>query len=112
MALRPVTDRVRRRLRRRMDHPARRPRLRGPPPGPGRQPAADLQRPTVPDRRGAPAARPAAGPPHVSRRPGAAVMISFVVPAYNEEQLLGQTLRAINAAAAALTEPCEVIVAD
>jgi glycosyltransferase involved in cell wall biosynthesis len=39
-------------------------------------------------------------------------MISFVVPAYNEEQLLGRTLRAINAAARGLEEPFEVIVAD
>jgi glycosyltransferase involved in cell wall biosynthesis len=39
-------------------------------------------------------------------------MISFIVPAYNEERLLGATLQAINAAALALDEPCEVIVVD
>ncbi len=39
-------------------------------------------------------------------------MLSFVVPAYNEEQLLGRTLRALNAAAHALGEPFEVLVAD
>ncbi len=39
-------------------------------------------------------------------------MISIIIPAYNEELLLGQTLRAVNAAAGALGEPFEVIVAD
>ncbi len=39
-------------------------------------------------------------------------MISFIVPAYNEERLLGATLQAINAVAQALHEPCEVIVVD
>lgn len=39
-------------------------------------------------------------------------MISFIVPAYNEERLLGSTLQAINAAALALDEPFEVIVVD
>lgn len=39
-------------------------------------------------------------------------MISFVVPAYNEEQLLGRTLSALNAAARSLGEPFEVVVAD
>jgi glycosyltransferase involved in cell wall biosynthesis len=39
-------------------------------------------------------------------------MISFIVPAYNEELLLPQTLRAINESAGALGEPFEVIVAD
>jgi glycosyltransferase involved in cell wall biosynthesis len=39
-------------------------------------------------------------------------MISFVVPAYNEERLLGATLDAIHAAARACGEPHEVIVAD
>ncbi|HEY7460778.1 MAG TPA: glycosyltransferase [Gemmatimonadota bacterium] len=39
-------------------------------------------------------------------------MISFVVPAYNEERLLGPTLRAIHAAARAVGEPYEVIVVD
>ena len=39
-------------------------------------------------------------------------MISFIVPAYNEEALIGQTLQAINSAAQNLDEPCEVIVTD
>jgi glycosyltransferase involved in cell wall biosynthesis len=39
-------------------------------------------------------------------------MISFVVPAYNEEQLLGRTLRALTVAARGLEQPFEVIVAD
>jgi glycosyltransferase involved in cell wall biosynthesis len=39
-------------------------------------------------------------------------MISFVIPAYNEELLLGDTLRAIHAAAKAVGEPYEVVVAD
>jgi glycosyltransferase involved in cell wall biosynthesis len=38
--------------------------------------------------------------------------ISFVVPAHNEEQLLGRTLEAIERAARALGEPFEVIVVD
>ena len=39
-------------------------------------------------------------------------MISFIVPAHDEERLLGATLRAIDAAARAVGEPHEVIVAD
>lgn len=39
-------------------------------------------------------------------------MISFIVPAYNEERSLGATLLAINAVVQALDEPCEVIVVD
>jgi glycosyltransferase involved in cell wall biosynthesis len=39
-------------------------------------------------------------------------MISFIVPAYNEEALIGQTVEAINRAAQRLAEPCEVIVTD
>lgn len=39
-------------------------------------------------------------------------MISFVVPAYNEEQLLGRTLRALAKAARGTGRPFEVIVAD
>lgn len=39
-------------------------------------------------------------------------MISFIIPAYNEERLLGATLRAIHAAAQAAGEPYEAIVAD
>jgi glycosyltransferase involved in cell wall biosynthesis len=43
---------------------------------------------------------------------GGSAMISFIIPAYNEELLLGQTLRAVNDAAGALGERFEVIVAD
>ncbi len=39
-------------------------------------------------------------------------MISLIIPAYNEELLLGRTLRAINDGARALGEPFEVLVAD
>ncbi len=40
------------------------------------------------------------------------VQISFIVPAYNEEALLGQTLLALHAAARAVGEPYELIVAN
>lgn len=39
-------------------------------------------------------------------------MISFIVPAYNEETLIGATLIAVNEAAASIGEPFEVVVAD
>ena len=39
-------------------------------------------------------------------------MISFVVPAYNEERLIGATLDAIHAAAREIAEPYEVVVAN
>jgi glycosyltransferase involved in cell wall biosynthesis len=39
-------------------------------------------------------------------------MISFIVPAYNEERYLGPTLAAIHAAAKEVGEPYEVIVAN
>jgi glycosyltransferase involved in cell wall biosynthesis len=39
-------------------------------------------------------------------------MISFVVPAYNEERLLGQTLASIHAAAQTAGRPYEIVVAD
>jgi glycosyltransferase involved in cell wall biosynthesis len=39
-------------------------------------------------------------------------MISFVVPAYNEEKYLGATLESIHAAARAVGEPYEVVVAN
>jgi len=39
-------------------------------------------------------------------------MISFIVPAYNEEALIGQTLEALNRAAQSIGEPYEIIVAD
>ncbi len=39
-------------------------------------------------------------------------MISFIVPAYNEEQYLAETLDAVHAAGLALGEAYEVVVAD
>jgi glycosyltransferase involved in cell wall biosynthesis len=39
-------------------------------------------------------------------------MISFVIPAYNEELELSSTLAAIRAAASGATQPCEIIVVD
>jgi glycosyltransferase involved in cell wall biosynthesis len=39
-------------------------------------------------------------------------MLSFIVPAYNEQLLIGRTFDALHAAARALREPYEVIVAD
>ena len=39
-------------------------------------------------------------------------MITFIIPAYNEERLIAPTLNAIHAAARAIKEPYEVIVAD
>jgi len=39
-------------------------------------------------------------------------MMSFVVPAHNEERLLGATLQAIHRAAKATGEPYEIVVAD
>ena len=39
-------------------------------------------------------------------------MISFIIPAYNEESLLGGTLCALHEAARTVGEPYEVIVAD
>lgn len=39
-------------------------------------------------------------------------MISFIIPAYNEERLLGPTLSAVKAAAQATGEPHEIIVVD
>ena len=39
-------------------------------------------------------------------------MVSFIVPAYNEERLLGRTLAAIHAAARELDQPYELIVVD
>jgi len=39
-------------------------------------------------------------------------MLSFVIPAYNEELLLGATLRAIREAAESIGEPFEMVVAD
>lgn len=40
------------------------------------------------------------------------IVLSFIVPAYNEEQLLGPTLESIHGAARAIGEPYEVIVVD
>jgi glycosyltransferase involved in cell wall biosynthesis len=39
-------------------------------------------------------------------------MISFVIPAYNEELELSSTLAAIRAAASGVAQPCEIIVVD
>jgi glycosyltransferase involved in cell wall biosynthesis len=39
-------------------------------------------------------------------------MISFIVPAYNEERLLGATLGALHATARAVGEPYELVVVD
>jgi glycosyltransferase involved in cell wall biosynthesis len=39
-------------------------------------------------------------------------MISFVVPAYNEERLVGRTLEALHDAARATAEPYELVVVD
>jgi len=39
-------------------------------------------------------------------------MISFIVPAYNEEALIGRTLDALNRAAESIGEPFEIVVAD
>lgn len=39
-------------------------------------------------------------------------MIPFVVPAYNEEQCLADTLDALHAAGRGLGEPYELVVAD
>jgi glycosyltransferase involved in cell wall biosynthesis len=39
-------------------------------------------------------------------------MVSFIVPAYNEERLIGRTLAAIQAAAQSLGQPYEIIVVD
>lgn len=39
-------------------------------------------------------------------------MISFIVPAFNEERLLGPTLQAIRGAASVLAEPYEILVVD
>ena len=39
-------------------------------------------------------------------------LISFIVPAYDEESLLGATLDALHAAGEALNEPYELVVAD
>jgi glycosyltransferase involved in cell wall biosynthesis len=40
------------------------------------------------------------------------VTLSFIIPAYNEDQLLGATLEAIRESAETLGEPYEIIVAD
>ena len=39
-------------------------------------------------------------------------MLSFVVPAYNEELGIARTLTALSEAGAALGEPFEIVVAD
>ncbi|MBZ5655571.1 MAG: glycosyltransferase [Acidobacteriia bacterium] len=39
-------------------------------------------------------------------------MITFIIPAHNEELLVGRTISALHAAAGALNEPYEIIVVD
>jgi len=39
-------------------------------------------------------------------------MISFVIPAWNEEVLIGRTIRSLQAAVETLDHPCEIVVAD
>lgn len=39
-------------------------------------------------------------------------MISFIIPAYNEEGLIGRTLEALNGAGRSTGEPYEIVVAD
>ena len=39
-------------------------------------------------------------------------MISFVIPAHNEERLIGRTLQSINAAARGVGRPYQIVVAD
>ncbi len=39
-------------------------------------------------------------------------MISFVIPAHNEQELIGRTIRALQAGAQALREPYEIIVVN
>jgi glycosyltransferase involved in cell wall biosynthesis len=39
-------------------------------------------------------------------------VVSFIVPAYNEEPLIGRTLQALDEAGSALGQPFEVVVAD
>lgn len=41
-----------------------------------------------------------------------APMVSFVVPAHNEERLIGSTMSALHAAAAAVGRPYEIVVVD
>jgi glycosyltransferase involved in cell wall biosynthesis len=50
---------------------------------------------------------PVTGSPSVGRG-----MVSFIVPAYNEEQLLGRTLQVLNDVGSALRRPFEVVVVD
>lgn len=39
-------------------------------------------------------------------------MISFIIPAFNEESLIGRTIESVHASARALGEPYEIVVAD
>jgi cellulose synthase/poly-beta-1,6-N-acetylglucosamine synthase-like glycosyltransferase len=55
--------------------------------------------------------REARGNPHRSAREGAG-MISFVIPAHNEAELIGRTLSALHESARAAGEKYEVIVVD
>ena len=40
------------------------------------------------------------------------VMITFIIPAHDEELLIGQTINALHDAASATSEPYEIIVVD
>ena len=40
------------------------------------------------------------------------MLISFVIPAYNEEVMVGATVRALRASASAVGDPYEVLVVD
>jgi glycosyltransferase involved in cell wall biosynthesis len=40
------------------------------------------------------------------------IMVTFIIPAHNEDLLIGQTIQALHLAAAVLDEPYEVIVVD
>src|SRR3989442_1575013 len=43
---------------------------------------------------------------------GTGIVISFIIPAHNEEELIGRTLSALHQSARALGEPYEAIVAN
>src|SRR5438128_2098443 len=48
----------------------------------------------------------------MARPLGIPVVISFIIPAYNEEALLGQTLSAVHESARTLGEPYEIITVN
>lgn len=69
-----------------------------------------------PPGRGTSPIRPSTGSQAIARRLDRvchdAAVISFIVPAHNEAQLLGATLDALHAAARPLQSPCETIVVN